>query len=170
LLKDRGETKIYACKKGKGKGAVKIGPWSRIERESSALKALYGPGVVRLFKSDKIENSPLGYLILERLNPLPKRIETPYELQDITEAIMTALARIHDKNYIHRDVKRSNIMQHGKNIKLIDFECAITEDAEDFDICYGTNFYKPRELMNSHTPFGYTQTNASCEVTWIRQS
>lgn len=33
-----------------------------------------------------------------------------------------ALARIHDKNYIHRDVKRSNIMQHGKNIKLIDFE------------------------------------------------
>lgn len=48
-----------------------------------------GPGVVRLFKSDKIENSPLGYLILERLNPLPKRIETPYELQDITEAIMT---------------------------------------------------------------------------------
>ncbi len=26
------------------------------------------------------------------------------------------------------------------------------EDAREFDVFYGTNFYKPRELINSFTP------------------
>ncbi len=32
----------------------------------------------------------------------------------------------------------------------------MTEDAEEFEVVYGTNFYKPSELYNSHYPYGYT--------------
>eukprot|EP00029_Vermamoeba_vermiformis_P011130 TRINITY_DN6046_c0_g1_i1.p1 TRINITY_DN6046_c0_g1~~TRINITY_DN6046_c0_g1_i1.p1 ORF type:complete len:768 (+),score=96.80 TRINITY_DN6046_c0_g1_i1:197-2500(+) len=157
LLKDKEVSKIFSCRKGNGLGAIKIASWGRIEKEATALRQLRGPGVEHLFMSGQIENCSLGYLIVERLYALPKHINSAYELQSITEKIMEALARIHQKNFIHRDVKSSNIMMDkNKNVKLIDFECAIHENAEQFDVFYGTNIYKPPELVNTHYPYGVT--------------
>ncbi len=58
------------------------------------IMMLLGPGVERLYASSQMENSKFGYMILERLYPLPKRVDNIQELRHITAGIMDVRIRL----------------------------------------------------------------------------
>ena len=48
--------------------------------------------------------------------PLPSK-----KVRDISAQLIEALAYIHDRSIVHRDIKLQNVLIHNDHIKLIDF-------------------------------------------------
>ncbi len=105
-------------------------------------KQILGCGAVHMYKNGLINNSELGYLILEHLYPLPASISNARELQTITRQLMSVcvnltvycnsdhdlqiIAAVHQKNYIHRDIKPGNVMRNKDgSLRLIDFDVSV---------------------------------------------
>lgn len=98
-------------------------PDARFRRETSALRLLQLPGVVRLH--DEFVDGDRTCLVMELVEgaPFPGRAVGGWdELRDVTLALLDTLARVHAYGVIHRDIKPANILVRasGQPI-LLDF-------------------------------------------------
>jgi len=77
----------------------------------------------------------------------------------IMRQIMEGLAYCHDRNFLHRDIKCSNILMNNRGqVKLADFGLARLYNAEDKDRPYTnkviTLWYRPPELLLGEERYG----------------
>ena len=98
----------------------------RIDKEICALAGLSHPGLVKVYDADPSSETP--YLVLEliegktlrdRLAGGPMSVE---EVRRVGAALADALAHVHSRGFIHRDVKPSNILFDDEGLpRLADF-------------------------------------------------
>jgi serine/threonine protein kinase len=131
VYKARGKDgKIVALKKLKDlkKDSKNI---TRFKREARFSQSLIHPNIVRVF--DYRAEGDIFYIVMEYLegDTLEDRLNkrgrpfSPTEAQPIIDKVTAALQCIHDKKYIHRDVKPGNIfITKDEDIKLLDMGIA----------------------------------------------
>ncbi|USX53171.1 serine/threonine-protein kinase [Lentzea sp. HUAS12] len=98
----------------------------RIDKEICALAGLSHPGLVKVYDADPSGETP--YLVLEliegktlrdRIAKGPMSVE---EVRRVGAALADALAHVHSRGFIHRDVKPSNILFDDDGLpRLADF-------------------------------------------------
>ena len=83
------------------------------------------PRLIRLFESGKCElgDARLLYVVTEYAEEnlasvLPERALTPEETRAMLEAVVEALAYVHNKGFSHGHIKPANIMAHGEELKI----------------------------------------------------
>ncbi|UQA56083.1 serine/threonine-protein kinase [Polyangium aurulentum] len=134
---------------------------SRIVEEARALCSVEHPSVVRFYSLIIDEERGVMGLAMEHIagKPLDQRIASEGRLS-VAEtlragaAIASALAAVHGKGLVHRDVKPSNIVEEaGGTYKLIDFGIASTSasGATDPDVV-------PASAPTSGEPIALAQT------------
>ena len=101
----------------------------RIERETSALRALKNPQIVRLLGDGVLANGQY-YLVFEFLQGRDLRTVLdqeqrlkPSRVRQILRSVLIALKEAHGRGLLHRDIKPENIyLEDGSStVKLLDF-------------------------------------------------
>ena len=102
----------------------------RFKRETSILKQLDHPNIVKLLATGKVQGTPLFVMefvegeSLDRVMERRGRISWE-DLIPLGQQLCAALQHAHDKGIIHRDLKPANIMMlKDGTIKLTDFGIA----------------------------------------------
>lgn len=105
----------------------------RLLREAAVLRSLEHPHVVRFVADGIIEEGELGFVAMEWVpgESLSERLSraelTPRDAVAVAKQVASALAAVHAKGVVHRDVKPSNIMLvegDTSRVRLIDFGVA----------------------------------------------
>jgi mitogen-activated protein kinase kinase kinase 1 len=84
-----------------------------------------------------------------------------YQLRDsvvsmYTRQILDGLKYLHDKGFIHRDIKCANILVDASGaVKLADFGLAKVSKLNDIKSCKGTPFWMAPEVINPKRTDGY---------------
>jgi serine/threonine protein kinase len=124
------------------------------------------------YDDDFIHNNK-HYIVTEYVGEELFNLLTENKISDgmvdiITNHLVNAIQKLHQLNYIHRDIKLENILVNSTNnsIKIIDFgeACRINECGG----VRGTSFYLAPELINGIVPDNYDYTKAdiwACGVT-----
>lgn len=109
---------------------------ARFQREAEILASIDAPSVVRLLDCD-VTTTGLPYMVLERLegHDLAELIEASGKLKPNDALALAldaarALAPLHAKGIVHRDIKPDNLFLHtdangARQLKLIDFGVAL---------------------------------------------
>lgn len=118
---------------------------AKLEREISILRALDHPNIIRVFEF--FEDSKRFFIVMEycrggelfdEINKNTKFTES--QSAQIMHQLFSAVAYLHQKRIVHRDLKLENILLEEKhdllNIKLIDFGTACVMDR--FKMIHGT--------------------------------
>eukprot|EP00873_Tetraselmis_striata_P042891 jgi/Tetstr1/463155/TSEL_008089.t1 len=78
----------------------------------------------------------------------PRVCYTDLQARDVIRNVLRGLNDIHGNGYIHRDVKRENILYDGSEHRLVDFGLTIRErDAKQSTKIAGTPFYLAPEIV-----------------------
>lgn len=148
---------------------------SSFRREYELAAKLQGDGTVRVFALEKVNNS-LAIVMEdvggESLTAFIKKTEFDQKLVIACE-IADALARVHAKNIIHKDLNPSNIIRNPKTgvLKIIDFGIAAElprETASFLDVgtMEGTPAYvSPEQTGRMNRPVDYRTDLYSLGVT-----
>lgn len=107
----------------------------RFQREANAASGLNHPNIVEVY--DVGEDQGRHYIVMELMNgtTLKELISRrgsldKYEAVSIMEQLIKALAKAHENQVIHRDIKPQNVLvQADGTVKITDFGIALAEDA-----------------------------------------
>lgn len=115
---------------------------SRLRREARLLGGLTHPNLVQVY--DCCETDEGAFIVMELVEgeSLAARLArdgrlAPGEAAAIAALCAGALDAAHLAGVVHRDVKPSNIMLSGANVKIIDFGVAATTDPTDTTGAFG---------------------------------
>ncbi|WP_394618212.1 serine/threonine-protein kinase [Lentzea sp. JNUCC 0626] len=105
----------------------------RIDAEICALAGLSHRGLVKVFDADPGGETPYvvlelveGSTLRERITDGPMSVD---EVRRIGSALADALAHVHERGFVHRDVKPANILLDDDNLpRLTDFGLARAAD------------------------------------------
>lgn len=130
-----------------------------IRKESKALQVTAGPGIPKWHELYVDPETELPLLVMEFIpGHLLSRVLLPLEPDravKICRDLAIVLDRLHVNQYLHRDLKRENVMlSNEKDVVLLDFGLAITEDEQfaDDTARAGTIPYMSIEaLLGMHT-------------------
>ncbi|XP_065051113.1 uncharacterized protein LOC135680839 [Rhopilema esculentum] len=91
-------------------------------------------------------------VVLRQFGPLPEKV-----FQRYTRQIISALAYLHSRDIVHRDIKGANIMlTSGGVVKLIDFGCAkhlnvdLTDPSQSANSLIGTPYWMAPEVIRGN--------------------
>jgi serine/threonine protein kinase len=136
---------------------------SEIYQDLKQLKHVLLPQIFHVIQTENsvivVEEYILGKTLeqyLEEQGQLPDDV-----IKNILLQLCAGLEILHNNQFIHRDIKLSNIMITGDNVvKLIDFDAArVVKKAEQFDTEYlGTRGYAPPEQ------YGFSQTDIRSDI------
>jgi len=111
------------------------------------------PNLLRLFRSgrSKIDGNDLLYLVMEYAEEdlsqiLPQRALTPEETRDMLSPVLDALEYLHDKGFMHGDLKPANILATGDHLKLS--SDAISRIGESRGVSRRAGAYDPPEAIS----------------------
>lgn len=127
---------------------IKRGP--RVQREACALAACRCKGVVPILSFNETELTlPLvvGTTLQGRLAEGPLSAVDTYQL---AAALMTTLADIHARGWVHNDISPSNILLTAGGPMLIDFDAASQRDSTPH--LFGTIHYMAPERFDGQSP------------------
>ncbi len=135
--------------------ASQSGYQQRLRKELEILMQLQHPNVVAAYGIEDVED--LGRCIVmeyEEGSTLKQWLDSRPTRQlrlAIAHKVMDAVAYIHSKGIVHRDVKPENIIvtHHASNIKLIDFGLADTDSHAILKQPAGTPKYMSPEQMQT---------------------
>ena len=107
----------------------------RFQREANAASGLNHPNIVEVY--DVGDDHGRHYIVMELMSgtTLKELISRrgsldKYEAVSIMEQLIKALAKAHENQVIHRDIKPQNILvQADGTVKITDFGIALAEDA-----------------------------------------
>jgi serine/threonine protein kinase len=134
-----------------------------VQREVDIVTALDHPNVIRFYGSsfdqdqhrllifmELVSNGSLGGLVRSMKEPMPEKLASIYAAQ-----IVAAVAYIHERNVVHRDLKCDNLLlTEGGQIKLADFGAskAVVVGASGTagaQTLIGTPFFMAPEMLNA---------------------
>src|SRR4051812_9360172 len=100
----------------------------RFWREARAAASVSHPNVCQIYEVDEGEVGLFLAMELLEGESLEQRLErgpcTPGESLRIAKDLLAALAALHDRELVHRDVKPANIFLTRHGVKLLDFGLA----------------------------------------------
>ncbi|MGO9084445.1 MAG: serine/threonine-protein kinase [Candidatus Sulfotelmatobacter sp.] len=98
------------------------------ERQLSRWRAaaqLSHPNLIRIFEAGRCElnGTPLLYVAMEYAEEdlaeiLPQRPLTPAEVAELIPPVLDALSYLHQKGFVHGDIRPSNVLAVGDQLKL----------------------------------------------------
>jgi len=98
------------------------------ERQLSRWRAaaqLSHPNLIRIFEAGRCElnGTPLLYVVMEYgeedlAEILPQRPLTPAEVAELIPPVLDALSYLHEKGFVHGNIKPSNVLAVGDQLKL----------------------------------------------------
>ncbi|MBI3184718.1 MAG: protein kinase [Myxococcales bacterium] len=101
---------------------------TRFRREAAALRAIEHEGVVRILSEG--EERGFCYYAMERVEGQDLRSRllsgplAPADLEQLALRLLSALERVHERGFVHRDIKPGNILLGSTGAKLCDFGIA----------------------------------------------
>ncbi|CAL9232034.1 unnamed protein product [Arabidopsis halleri] len=124
----------------------------QLEGEIALLSQLEHRNILRYRGTDK-DGSNL-YIFLELVKGSLLKLYQRYQLREsvvslYTKQILDGLKYLHDKGFIHRDIKCANILVDANGVvKLADFGLAKVSKLNDSKSCKGTLFWMAPEVIN----------------------
>jgi len=126
----------------------------RVEREARLLTRIAGlPHCISMLEH-AVEGG-VSYVVMERCEcSLAFRLQNAEGLTEaafaqLVQQMLQALAEIHDRSVVHRDVKADNFLWTGTVVKLCDFGCAqFLPPGKELNAVYGTAPYISPEMLN----------------------
>ncbi|XP_055343700.1 calcium/calmodulin-dependent protein kinase kinase-like [Paramacrobiotus metropolitanus] len=140
-------------------------PFLNIERETSILKKIYHPNIVKLFEIMDDPEEDNMYFVFEYMDRgciLTIPTDTPLKESVAISYMRDALYGVeylHSKNIIHRDLKPENMLLNSfGRVKLIDFGLSfVHEEGNDITrLPYGTPSFTAPECLDGELPEGYS--------------
>lgn len=126
-----------------------------MRREMELLKHLDHPSIVRILETYEVHQRYFAVLELCRGGDLYTRDPyTEYEAWKVASQLVDAVAYLHERHIVHRDLKYENIMfvqtndQHELQIKLIDFGLAKKFGRENSNERVGTVYTMAPEVLS----------------------
>jgi len=158
-VRRRGTNQIYALKTVFAEDKQML---EEMRQECAIQRSLDHPNIVRVYESFEAEADAVhivmelcsGGNLVERLRASPRGLEER-AAAELTLRLLSAVLYIHQRGYVHRDIKLDNIMFEnrlpGAEPKLIDFgfACKVTKGAEQIHGRYGTLSYMAPELLDT---------------------
>ncbi|KAJ0267349.1 Mitogen-activated protein kinase kinase kinase 9 [Hirschfeldia incana] len=132
----------------------------QLEGEIALLSQLQHQNIVRYRGTAKDGSNLYIFLELVTQGSLSKLYHR-YQLRDsvvstYTRQILDGLKYLHDKGFIHRDIKCANILVDASGaVKLADFGLAKVSKLNDIKSCKGTPFWMAPEVINPKRTNGY---------------
>uniref|UniRef100_M4F9U6 mitogen-activated protein kinase kinase kinase n=1 Tax=Brassica campestris TaxID=3711 RepID=M4F9U6_BRACM len=132
----------------------------QLEGEIALLSQLQHQNIVRYRGTAKDGSNLYIFLELVTQGSLSKLYQR-YQLMDsvvstYTRQILDGLKYLHDKGFIHRDIKCANILVDANGaVKLADFGLAKVSKLNDIKSCKGTPFWMAPEVINPKRTDGY---------------
>ncbi|CAH8272645.1 unnamed protein product [Arabidopsis lyrata] len=132
----------------------------QLEGEIALLSQLQHQNIVRYRGTAKDGSNLYIFLELVTQGSLLKLYQR-YQLRDsvvslYTRQILDGLKYLHDKGFIHRDIKCANILVDANGaVKLADFGLAKVSKFNDIKSCKGTPFWMAPEVINRKDSDGY---------------
>ncbi|EOA20200.1 hypothetical protein CARUB_v10000495mg [Capsella rubella] len=132
----------------------------QLEGEIKLLSQLQHQNIVRYRGTAKDEANLYIFLELVTQGSLLKlyqRYQLRYSVVSMyTRQILDGLKYLHDKGFIHRDIKCANILVDANGaVKLADFGLAKVSKLNDIKSCKGTPFWMAPEVINPKRNDGY---------------
>ncbi|CAH2072592.1 unnamed protein product [Thlaspi arvense] len=133
----------------------------QLEGEIALLSRLQHPNIVRYRGTAKDESNLYIFLELVSQGSLQKLYKKYPKLMDsavssYTRQILDGLKYLHDKEFIHRDIKCANILVDANGaVKLADFGLAKVSKLNDAKSSKGTPFWMAPEVINLKRTTGY---------------
>mgnify|MGYP001260879068 CR=1 FL=1 len=121
-----------------------------LAREFRILASLRNPNIIKVLDYGWASNGE-PYYTMDWLFPAQTILEAPLAPADLLGQLLEALAYLHRREVIHRDLKPDNILVVNGVVKVLDFGLALLHGQEEDESIAGTPEYLPPEVLQGES-------------------